>query len=198
MKIRRDTVLIIIASALVVVFGVLYLLELNRGDSGAVLYTNAGTQAAVSGVETEPAEKTIMLTVHVTGEVRSPGVYDLADGSRVLDAVNAAGGHTDAADLNRVNLAAFISDAQQIVIPKIRAEGEADIYFFEEGDALININAADAKALTALPGIGDVIAGNIVSYRENNGNFKQISDIMNVPRIGERTFEQIRHLITVN
>ena len=196
MKIDRDKILIIIASVLVLIFGVLYFFELNRGPAflsrnNEVLLVNPAGDPA--GTDAVPAS----ITVHVAGEVKRPGVYDLKSGSRVRDALELAGGPTDEADLNRINLAAYISDAQQIFIPGARAGGGQDDYFNEENSKLININTADRRLLMTLPGIGDVIAGNIIAYREKNGDFKNISDIKNVLRIGDRIFEQIQDMIAV-
>ena len=192
MIIDRDKIIIIVSAALAVIFGALYF----AGQRGApvVLERRQEELAQATGAAYEIPSA---VTVHVAGEVKRPGVYQLAGGSRAQDALELAGGPTAEADLNRVNLAAVLTDAQQLTIPKQRADNETGDWY-AEADKKININTANAKELTALPGIGDVIAGNIVAYREKNGNFNQISDIKNVTRIGDRTFEQIEDMITVN
>jgi len=195
MKLERDKLMIIVAAVLMLAFGAMYFAGGNFGG-GAVLARRE--QDALAAPDAAADDEPIFVAVHVAGEVISPGVYELESGSRVQDALDAAGGPTGDADLNRINLAARLTDAQQIVVPKLRADGEPYAYPDEPESKLVNINTADVRALTALPGVGEVTAGNIVSYRERNGPFKETSDIKNVPRIGERTFEQLQDLITVN
>jgi len=192
MIIDKNKIIVIVSAALAVIFGALYFA--GHRDAPVVLERPREEAPLIKGAVNEIPST---VTVHVAGEVKNPGVYQLAGGSRAQDALKLAGGPTVEADLNRVNLAAVLTDAQQLTIPKFRADNDANGWY-EEADKKININTANAKELTALPGIGDVIAGNIVAYREKNGQFNQISDIKNVTRIGDRTFEQIEDLITVN
>ena len=140
------------------------------------------------------------IKVYIAGAVKNPGVYELDDGSRVEDALNLAGGATDEADMLRVNLAARLKDEQRIIVPK---EGEAVDNLpgeeqNEEGGGLININTADEAQLMKLPGVGEVTANNIIAYRTEHGAFKSIEEIQNVTRIGAKTFERLKDLITVN
>jgi competence protein ComEA len=158
-----------------------------------VLVSPAEERSAVAEITPEVIAD---IVVHIEGEVLRPGVYTLPQGSRVNDLLTLAGGSTTEADLARVNLAAFLDDAQQVIIPTIGQE----VAHSPQGQAaggLVNINTADAAALTALPGVGAVTAGNIVSYREANGLFNSVDDLINVPRIGESTMERLRELITV-
>ena len=199
MKLEKDKILIIITSVLVLIFGVLYFIELNR--SPVVLSRPAAADSLQETTAAIENNEVPLIMVHVVGAVKSPGVYELEIGSRVQDAVNLAGGPSEEADMSRINLAAYISDAQQIVVPRMLAEGEVDdlpVSGSSSGPGLVNINTADIRELMTLPGIGQVIAGNIIAHRERNGNFRQIEDIKNVTRIGERTFEQIKDMITVN
>ena len=199
MKLERDKILIIITSVLVLIFGGLYFIELNR--SPVVLSRPAAADSLQETTAAIENNEVPLIMVHVVGAVKSPGVYELEIGSRVQDAVNLAGGPSEEADMSRINLAAYISDAQQIVVPRMLAEGETDdlpVSGSSNGPGLVNINTADLRELMTLPGIGQVIAGNIIAHRERNGNFRQIEDIKNVTRIGERTFEQIKDMITVN
>ncbi len=137
------------------------------------------------------------LVVHVAGEVVSPGVYTLLPtADRVADAVEAAGGFTDRADVDTVNLAAQLSDGQQI---RVLAVGESPA---DPGDGAgtgspININTASLAALQTLAGIGPIKAQAIIDYRESNGPFQRIEDILKVKGIGEKTFEAIRDQIAV-
>ena len=157
---------------------------------------------AESGADSgAPAEDRI--TVHVCGAVVSPGVYVLPAGSRVADAVEAAGGMTPDAAADHENLAAPVMDAQKIVILTAEEAG-ADPYGLAEtrfgtpeSPELININTADAAALETLPGIGSVKAEAIIAWRRRHGGFSSIEDIRNVSGIGPATWEDIRDLITV-
>jgi len=137
--------------------------------------------------------------VYVTGAVRRPGVVAVAAGARVEDAVRAAGGPADEADLERINLAAPLFDGQHLRVPAV---GES-LAVTDEGDPSpgmarpININSATLEELDTLPGIGEVTAAKIVDYRRQHGPFRTIEQIMDVSGIGEAKFEAIRALITV-
>lgn len=132
--------------------------------------------------------------VHVSGCVHTPGVYRLASGSRVFDAIEMAGGALVCGDVDRLNLASRAVDGQKIHVPRKPQEGD------ERGisNGLININYADQRLLETLPGIGPAIAQRIIEYRERTGGFSSIEEIMNVDRIGPATFERIKDLITVD
>lgn len=144
------------------------------------------------------------LVVQVIGKVLNPGVYDLPRGSRVHNAIQAAGGLVENADLGDLNLARLIEDGDQIrvgVEVKDRADGnliKPEIILQNEGVAqLININSATKAELEILPGIGPVRAQAILEYRQENGSFDDIEDLQKVPGIGPATFEQLKNLITV-
>jgi competence protein ComEA len=139
------------------------------------------------------------IRVHVSGAVRQPDVYELPAGCIVKDALEAAGGPADDADLDGINLAVELRDQQQVYVPR---QGEAVPMAPAPvgGGAVsgpVNINTATAAELETLPGIGPKTADAIVEYREANGSFETIEDIMDVPGIGEGTFEKIRGGITV-
>lgn len=150
------------------------------------------------------------VVVHVVGAVHRPGVYTLPTGSRLDDAVRAAGGLLADADAARINLADRVRDAQQIYVP-LRGEtpppaptpasvgasgagGAADLK--AAAGRLLNVNTASAAQLEALPGIGPAYAARIVAYREANGPFRRPEDIQAVSGIGPARYEQIRNLIT--
>lgn len=148
-----------------------------------------------------PTEKPII--VHVTGAVPRPGVYALAQGSRVQDAISAAGGFLAEANKQGINLARALEDGEQLDIPY--AEGASPVIGTEvpasTGSAsssdLININTASQTELESLPGIGPTTAQKIIEYREQNGPFVSTQDIINVSGIGPGTYERIKDLITV-
>jgi competence protein ComEA len=144
------------------------------------------------------------ILVHVAGAVAGPGVYTLPAGSRVQDAVQAAGGLLPQADPNNINMAAFVQDGDQVIIPTLPPTPLPESQATPGTDTrapgmivLININTATQTELESLPEIGPAIAQKIIEYRQKNGPFKKIEDIMKVPGIGEKIFEAIKQLITV-
>ena len=136
----------------------------------------------------EEKEKRIV-GIDIKGEVTAPGYYEFEYGSRVKDAIIAAGGETENADLSSVNLAMQLVDGEEIVIPG--SEGSIN------GTSLININTADMYKLCKLEGIGESIATEIINYRAENDGFKSIEEIKNVKGIGSSKFEKIKDKITV-
>jgi competence protein ComEA len=136
------------------------------------------------------------LRVYVTGEVWHPDVYALPAGSIVKDAVQAAGGATDDADLRRINLALEVRDQQQVYVPRV-GENDAPLSLTPGPDAKININTATAEQLDTLPGIGPDLAKRIVDWRESQGPFASIADIKQVSGIGDGIFERLKDRITV-
>lgn len=139
--------------------------------------------------------------VHICGEVNQPGVYELPAGSRVFEAVEAAGGFTEAAAPDSLNLAQKVSDGMKLVI---LSEKEAETLSGEsfsgtagESDGLININTASKEQLMTLTGIGESRADDIIRFREESGGFEKIEDIMKVPGIKNAGFQKIKDRITV-
>ncbi|QUX26180.1 ComEA family DNA-binding protein [Nocardiopsis sp. MT53] len=136
------------------------------------------------------------VVVHVGGEVEDPGLYTLPPGSRVADAVEAAGGALPDADMDLLNLARSLVDGEQILVGLPQPEAAAPSAG-TAGGPLVNINQADETELETLPRVGEVTAVNIVSYREANGPFTSVDDLLNVDRIGAKTLEEIRPHVTV-
>lgn len=140
------------------------------------------------------------LRVYVCGAVETPAVYQLPVGSLVEDAVEAAGGPTASADLDRINLAQELSDQQQVVVPHV---GKALISApSPEATATpqaihLNLNTATTAELETLPQVGPTTAQAIIEYRETYGPFEATEEILEIPGIGPSTFDQIRDLITV-
>ena len=156
---------------------------------------------------TQAAVETI--AVYLCGEVCNPGVYVLQAGSRLYQAVEEAGGLTANARAEAVNLARILLDSEQIYIPNIaesidQIEKETQNVISPEAivssassDNLLNINQASESELMQLPGIGQVKAAAIVTYRNSNGPFSSIEEIKNVPGIKEAAFDKIKGMITV-
>ncbi len=139
--------------------------------------------------------------VYVCGEVNSPGVYELEEGSRVYEAIEAAGGALEGADLDSVNQAALLTDGQQI---KIYSKEEISNGTSVNNDGStaassgkVNINTADKTMLMTLPGIGESRAGDIIKYRDEHGLFSSIEDIKNISGIKDKMFEKIKDYIEI-
>ena len=138
------------------------------------------------------------LLVHVVGAVNKPGVYKVADGSRLFEVVFLAGGFRPDADQAGVNLAAVVSDGEQIYVP-IAGETRTAISSRSaaERTGKVNINRASVTDLEVLPGIGPTTAAAIVAYREANGAFSSIEDLLRVTGIGDAKLAAIRELISL-
>ena len=182
---------------LVIVLGLVVSIFKNGGQE------EANAQAEEATVSTE--ETAAMIYVDVGGEVKNPSVVELPDGSRVTDAITAAGGLTEQADLTDINRAAFVSDGE-IYIPSQVSELEDDGLSVGEGggggtakssDGRININTADSTQLQELTGVGPATAEKIIDYRKQNGRFQSIEDIKNVSGIGDKTYEKLKDHIKV-
>lgn len=146
------------------------------------------------------------LRVYVSGAVVRPDVYELAYDSIVRDAIDAAGGPTGEADLNRINLARQVHDEEQIYVPQKGEESppvsppsgpSLPSPSSQEGGGKVNINTATAEELDTLPGVGPAIAQRIIDYRTASGPFQSVEDIKNVRGIGDATFEKLKDKITV-
>lgn len=163
----------------------------SAAGSGAV---QTGTPEAV---REEDAAAAGQIWVHVCGQVQCPGVVALSAGSRAWEAVEAAGGLTEEAQEEAVNLAALLQDGEKLYIPALGEPAPEAVKAASES-GLVNLNTADAERLQSLPGIGESRAADILSYRERNGGFKSVEEIMQVPGIKESIYEKIRDKITVD
>ncbi|GLY32941.1 ComEA family DNA-binding protein [Kineosporia sp. NBRC 101731] len=145
--------------------------------------------------------------VHVVGQVRRPGVVSLAVDARVQDAIEAAGGATGRADLTRINLARKVIDGERLLVPKPgqkvpdevpapSAPGSASAGGGAPG-APVDLNTATVGELDALPGVGPVLAGRIVEWRQANGRFTTVDDLNEVSGIGDSTMEKLRPMVRV-
>ncbi len=199
-------------SALYVLLGVM------AGFALAGLLLFVARAPAGEPVLLQPAPTKAPIAVHVVGAVPRPGLYEFAEGARVQDAINAAGGLLAAADVNTINLASLLMDGQQLNIPYKAGEepsgggsetlslpgpdDEEELPSNNSGSEesiveLININTASLDELDSLPGIGATLAQRIIDYRNENGPFTSIEEIMDVSGVGPSTFENIKDLITV-
>jgi competence protein ComEA len=165
----------------------------------------------VTAPKEEPIPEEKVICVHICGAVVSPGVYEITQGSRVYEAVMAAGGYRDDADEDYVNQALVLNDSDKLVIPTladteamvIPSDGKVREFGVGSGDpktesGKVNINTAGVEELCTLSGIGEARAKVIISYRDSNGPFGSIEDIMNVSGIKQASFDRIKNDICVN
>jgi competence protein ComEA len=135
--------------------------------------------------------------VHVAGKVKKPDVYPLLKGSRVADAIKAAGGALKGVDMSDINLARILIDGEQVYVgyvPKVSSSAKGPKQKF---NGIVNINRGTKAEFDSLQGIGPVIAGRIVSYRNQNGSFMTLEDLLKVSGIGPKTLERIRARLTL-
>ena len=181
--------------------------EVQTGSAGG----EAGeSSAGIAGTGENLTESSAQVAVYVCGAVERPGIVYLPEGSRKAEALEAAGGFSEDADRNYVNLAAKIKDGEQIYFPTL-AEGLVSERLVSEAEktvpgaaggkeegAAVNLNTADVAALCTLTGIGEARARDIIRYREQNGRFERREDIMKVSGIKESTYEKIKEQISVD
>lgn len=209
-KKQKTTILII---AIIVAIGMIYFIYNKnqiRSDidlESEILISN--TSENKTNVEIQED----LVIIHITGSVKNPGIVKLKYGSRIEDAIEAAGGLTENADITNVNLAYVLDDGVKIRIPSITDEKNGDEQILEEesGENIIeetnmtlgastkevNINKATETELQSLPGIGASLASRIIEYRNQNGKFSKIEDIKNVNGIGDSKYDNIKDFITV-
>ncbi len=172
----------------------------------------AGTGSGRGGVNEapEPQNGAQLLTVHVAGAVKSPGIVRVPAGARVFDAIAAAGGADPAAELNSLNLAAVVQDAAKIHVPRTGEEAPSQLAGPVGGTPTpgstgarnsaggkVNINTATAEELDALPKVGPVLAKRIVEWREQHGPFASVEDLDAVDGVGPKMMESLLPLVTV-
>lgn len=151
-------------------------------------------------------EKKKQIVIHITGQVINQGIVKLEEGSRVIDAIEVAGGATKEANLSKINLAYLLEDGMKLYVPSVndKEEEEQIISISTNGKSentkqalKVNINTATSEELQKLPGIGEAMASRIITYRKENGKFSKIEDLKNVSGIGEAKFNNIKNYIYI-
>lgn len=198
---KREKFLLGLAAVLILICaGEFYYIFSDTGEDIAFKLEETPTMAVSSTAWSEEPNK---IVIYITGAVKQPGVYELSEGDRVKDAIEAAGGTLPEADLVNVNLAQKVRDEDKIYIPEI---GELDnlsesydhtmpVISSSDSDK-IDINSAGLAELDQLPGIGPATAQKIIDYREQNGPFKTIEELKNISGIGDKKFEDLKDKIT--
>ena len=183
--------LVIIVAAIAAAAGGVVLF-LRDGDSGEPvrIIPPPAVSSETGRVESE-------WKAYVTGAVRQPGLYAIKDGDRLADLIDLAGGITEDADMQAVNLAVRVKDQDHWTVPEV---GESTVVpsstvSGDQTSGKVNINTADAELLETLPGIGETRAEAVIRYREEHGPFKKVDDIIAVPGIGAATLEGLRDLV---
>lgn len=166
------------------------------GESVANMQKTPPTEEQQSSTGDTQGSTQPKVKVHVIGEVHSPGVVELPEGSRIEDAIEAAGGQTESADLSSVNLARALGDGEQLVVLKLgEAATSPETSTSGAQEQLISLNLATAAQLEQLPRVGPAMANRIVAWRDDNGGFTEIEQLLNVEGIGKKTFEQLLPLV---
>jgi competence protein ComEA len=183
----------------------------GRPEQQSVPPTSFGRATAAPEIATEPTSSSTaspeaspstgeVVIVDVAGKVRRPGIVTLPVGSRVVDALEAAGGARAGVDLADLNLARVLVDGEQLLVgvtPAIAPSSAATATASPSTGALVNINTADQATLETLPGVGPVTAQAIMDWRTENGAFTTVDELLEVDGIGEVTLAELRDLVTV-
>lgn len=195
-------VVVLVAVAITVGIGV-FRSALAPVDEIPLASETSGEATGEEAAQTAPSSSSTDLVVHVAGAVGKPGVYVLPPQARVLDAVAAAGGFTETAEPRSVNLARLLADGEQLVVAEIgdhtleQPPGTVPGDASATGDGKVNLNTADEAALDTLPRIGPALAERIIAWREANGPFTSVDDLLAVSGFGEKMVESLRDLVVL-
>jgi len=187
-------------AVLLIIGGFFYYLRSKPKPVKQDIFSTKSGKPALEKKETQPKKD---LIIHVCGAVRKPGVIKLKKGDRVVDALNLAGGATEDAGLDVLNLAAKLSDGQRVYVPRQGEQVNQEMMGSIAGSSpeqasLVNINSASATELESLPGVGPVLAQRIMEYRESEGGFSSVEQLRKVEGIGPKKFEQLKDKVTID
>lgn len=219
---KKQKIILIVVVIIIIIILLLYFVKQNNEST----YLDLGIDEEIMKKDDEQknsiedSEEKNKIIIHVSGSVKKEGIVKIDEGSRIVDAIEAAQGLLDEADMSKINLAYMLEDGQKIYIPSIQdtekkdnaeeieyitedcgnniiISGEIEESKKERSNIMININNATQTELEQLPGVGPSTALNIIEYREANGKFESIEDIKNVRGIGEAKFESIKSNICI-
>lgn len=215
-KIKKEHIIISVFVFLILVVTAIYIIK--TGDGDIILKSNNGLSVENRMEFKQQEEKKIeTIRINVRGEINNPGIVEMEKGKVIIDAVDLAGGFTDEADVDNINLVYELFQNVTIRIPS-KNEGNLieeknsgfDIIAHDtgviEGESgndkgqgdMVNINLASKERFLNLPGIGEVYAQRIIEYRNENGRFESLDELLNISGIGEKTFENIRPFISLH
>lgn len=203
---KNQKVILIIISIFMLIFIGYYIIKKTSNSEYINLEIDENENTENNIIDEKIEEKDII--IHITGAVKKQGIVKIKEGSRISDVIESAGGITEEADLSKINLAYTVKDGQKVYVPSVNDKENINNITEEPGENIIeednvnkvvkvNINTASQTELETLNGIGPSTALKIINYRKENGNFKKIEDIKNVPGIGEAKFENIKNNICI-
>lgn len=201
-----------IGLTVIITIGAYILKTMNKGDKDIFLSENEILNSVENGGTDNEEENKIL--IHITGSVKAEGVVILNSGDRIIDAIEAAGGEKEDADLSKLNLAYILQDGEKLYVPSINdteeevyvtaengenviTEGAGNTDKVDEKKETVNINTATKEELMTLPGVGESTAIKIIDYRKSNGKFQKIEDIKSVPGIGDSKFQNMKEKLSV-
>lgn len=204
----------IIGGVIILIIG--YLIYSKIEDNSYEQFNIISEEQFTNTIENVENEDDEIIVIHIAGQIKKPGIIKIKEGARIADIIEKAGGLTEKANIDNINLAYIVEDGQKIIIPSKEDKEEIETITTENGDGIItdnaqntsvskgntttskiNINNANMEELQTLSGIGEATANKIIEYRKENGNFKTIEDIKNVPGIGNAKYEEIKEKIKV-
>lgn len=197
-KIKRGLKIVLIVALIIIFVKVMNTDFFNTSDDG-ITVQKAYDSSAKDSLNDESDEDGGFIYTHITGEIKKPGVYKMKAGTRMDDLVKEAGGLTDDADINQINLSEKLVDEERIIVPSKSGSSEEGITSaaIDAKTKKININKASLSELMTLPGVGEKTAQKFIDYREQK-KFKKIEDVMNIEGVGENKFKNIKDYISVN
>lgn len=197
---NNKKIIILVVIIIIITSIIIYKQEFSKYDNlinEDIFAKQNNTVNSFTENETSTFEKT-KIKVHIIGEINSPGLYELDEGSRINDLILLAGGQTSNADLNKINIAYELSDGEQIYIPSIFDENnEYNDSKVTSNSGKININKATIEDLQTISGIGPSLAQKIISYRTSIGKFNSLEELKNVSGIGDKKYEAIKEYIVL-
>ncbi|MDR2458436.1 MAG: helix-hairpin-helix domain-containing protein [Clostridiales Family XIII bacterium] len=191
-KIGLKKILIAFAIFIILIFTITNFL--GKKEKETVIST---TSKEIDKIETtDEVETKTEIFIDVQGEVKNPGVYAIVENSRIFEIIKKAGGLKKGADISNINRAKVLIDGEKIYIPK-KSETNNGTGTMETENNLININTATSTELQEINGVGPATAEKIITYREQEGGFKKLEDLLNVSGIGEKTFEKLKAFVCI-